>query len=357
MSYQKHDFKFGNILLASQLNEMDEQIEKNSEIDSELSDSSERPLQNKIIATLLNTKLNKKYSNSDKDKILVIDDNGNINPESVIVPNYYNVILNLDGTVNTYDEELLYLNVKENITTPWKSDYLDVLWGNSHFYAKCVEIIDFNNGDLKFIGDVEYNGIQRYIVFTLDSNNVLTTTNIVTFENVINKVQSVINNSTSTVKYPSTKAIFDEFQRKPVTIWEVDGETITTGLTALEVDMSANPSWQLTNLDFSPYKRVKIYTKASQGSGTTASTSTTPSFILEMSLDPRAAISAYGGHYLASNVIQKSNDRNRLCTICCAISSDKTSFVVLRMTNLYGTAATNNSDVGGYVFKIEGYYD
>ena len=26
-------------------------------------------------------------------------------------------------------------------------------------------------------------------------------------------------------------------------------------------------------------------------------------------------------------------------------------------TDLYGTAATNNSDVNAYVFKIEGYYD
>ena len=39
------------------------------------------------------------------------------------------------------------------------------------------------------------------------------------------------------------------------------------------------------------------------------------------------------------------------------ISSDKTSFVCLRMSNLYGTGVTDNSDVGGYVYKIVGYYD
>ena len=75
-----------------------------------------------------------------------------------------------------------------------------------------------------------------------------------------------------------------------------------------------------------------------------------------MSLDPRAS-SPYGGHYLGSIVIQKSNDANRLATLCCAISADKTSFAVIRMTTLYGTAATSNSDVGAYVFKIVGYYD
>ena len=75
-----------------------------------------------------------------------------------------------------------------------------------------------------------------------------------------------------------------------------------------------------------------------------------------MSLDSRAA-SPTGGHYLGSIVGQKPNDSNRLFTVTCAISADKTSFAVLRMSTLYGTAATGNSDVNGYVFKIEGYYD
>ena len=156
-----------------------------------------------------------------------------------------------------------------------------------------------NNGDMKAIGEVEYNGIQRYMVFTLDTSNVLTTTNIVTFEDTSNKVQSVVSNSSSTVKFPSAKAVFDEFQRKPVVIWEVDGVSVTSGLTALETDMSASPAWQLTGLDFSPFKRVKVHTRAWQGTGATASASTTPAMVLEILLDPRAAITAYGGNFLA----------------------------------------------------------
>ena len=146
-------------------------------------------------------------------------------------------------------------------------------------------------------------------------------------------------------------------QRKPVVVWEVDGEVVTTGLVAVGEDISANPNWQLTDLDLTPYKRIKIFTKAAQKAGTTASASTTPAMVLEMSLDPRAAIAEYGGNYVGSMLAQKPNDANRLCTLTCAVSADKTKFEVLRMTNLYGTAATSNSDVNAYVFKIEGYYD
>ena len=76
-----------------------------------------------------------------------------------------------------------------------------------------------------------------------------------------------------------------------------------------------------------------------------------------MSLDSRAVSTAWGNNYVASTVIQKSNDSNRLATLTCAVSADKTSFVVLWQTSLYGTAATSNNDIGANVFMIEGYYD
>ena len=272
--------------------------------------------------------------------------------DHVGLPNYYLVFLNSDGTIDTSASTLQYNTVISNLSNTMKADYLDVFWGDTRFYAKAIETTNVNNGDIKFIGEIEYQGIQRYIVFTLTPSNVLTTTNIITFESIHNKVQSITSNSTSVDKYPSTAAVFNEFQRKPVTIWETDG----TGLVGLNTDMSASPSWQLTNLDFSPFKRVKIYTRAAQKSGTTASASTTPAAVLEMSLDSRAA-GPYGGHYLGSYMGQKPNDANRLFTVTCAISADKTSFAVIRMTTLYGTAATSNSDVNAYVFKIEGYYD
>lgn len=275
--------------------------------------------------------------------------------DNVVLPTYHLVFLNADGTIDTYGSTVNYTNIKNNLTDPKEADYLDIVWGTTRFYAKCVEVTDVNNGDLKFIGEVEYQGIQRYMVFTLNSSSVLTTTNIITFESVSNKVQSVTANSTNQDKYPSTKAVFDEFQRKPVVVWE--SNTPSEYLKGIQANLSASPAWQLTDLDLTPYKRIKIYSCAGQSTGTTASASTTPAIVLEMSLDSRNAISAYGDNYVGSIVVQKPNDANRLATLCCAVSADKTKFVVLRQTNLYGTAATSNNDVNANVFMIEGYYD
>ena len=270
--------------------------------------------------------------------------------DSLVIPTYYMVFLNADGTVDTYTSNLNYNTVKNNLTDPKEMDYLDVFWGTTRFYAKCIEITDVNTGDLKFIGEVEYQGIQRYMVFTLSSNNVLTTTNIITFESVSNKTQDIVANSTNQTLYPSAYAVFNQFQRKPVVVWE----TTDSPLKAIQSDLSANPNWQLTDLDMTPYKRIKIYSKAGKGS---TNISTTPAIILEMSLDERSVSTAWGNNYVGSTVVQKPNDANRLATLTCAVSSDKTKFVVLRQTSLYGTAATTNNDIGADVFKIEGYYD
>ena len=270
--------------------------------------------------------------------------------DHVALPNYHLVFLNPDGTVNQSASSLTFNTISTNLTNPMKADYLDVWWGNTRFYCKAIEITDINIGDIKFIGEVEYQGIQRYMVFTLDQNDVLTTTNIITFETVSNKVNSVVSNSASTATYPSTKAVFDEFQRKPVVIY-----SDATGLAALQVNISATGvAWQLTGLDLTPFKRIKVYSKGGQGS---TNAGTTGAMVLEMSLDPRMAITSQGGHYVGSVLAQKPNDSNRYASLTCAVSADKTSFAVLRQTSLYGTAATTNNDIGANVVMIEGYYD
>lgn len=274
--------------------------------------------------------------------------------DHVALPNYHLVFLNADGTVDTHASTLTYTTILNNLSNPMKADYLDIFWGDARFYAKCVETTDINTGDLKFIAEVEYHGMQRYMVFTLTPENVLSTTNIITFESVHNKVQSVSENSVSSDKYPSTAAVFNEFQRKPVTIWEVDGVNVTAGLNALQTNIEASMNWQLTGLDFSPYRRIKIYSKGGQGS---TNAGTTGAMVLEMSLDPRMAIASKGGHYVGSVLSQKPNDANRYASLTCAVSADKTSFAVLRQTSLYGTAATTNNDIGASVVLIEGYYD
>ena len=128
-------------------------------------------------------------------------------------------------------------------------------------------------------------------------------------------------------------------------------------LKGIQANLSASPAWQLTDLDLTPYKRIKIYSCAGRkDSGIGVDASTTPALILEMSLDPRNAISAYGGNYVGSVIGQKPNDDSRVATLTCAVSADKTSFAVLRQTNLYGSASTSNNDVNANVFMIEGYY-
>ena len=271
--------------------------------------------------------------------------------DQVVQPTLYLVFLNPDGTVDQHASTLQYSKVVANLSDPKEADYLDVFWGDTRFQAKAIEMTDVNNGDIKFIGEFEYNGLQRYMVFTLSPSSVLTTTNIITFEGIHNKVQDIVANSTSVDKYPSTKAVFDQFQRKPVVVWE---DTTGGGLNALQADLAANPNWQLTGLDLTPYKRIKVHAKCGKGS---TNASTTPAIVLEILLDERAVSTAWGNNYCGSAVVQKPNDSNRLATLTCAVSADKTKFVVLRQTSLYGTAATTNADVGASVFMIEGYYD
>ena len=269
--------------------------------------------------------------------------------DQVVLPTYHIVFLNADGTVDTASSTLNYNTVVSNLTAPKEADYLDIIWGTTRFYAKAIEITDVNNGDVKFIGEFEYHGMQRYMVFTLNSGNVLQTTNIITFEGIHNKTQDIVANSTSTDLYPSASAVFNQFQRKPVVIWQDD-----TGLSAIQADISANPAWQLTNLDFSPYKRIKVYAKSGRGS---TNAGTTPQMMVEMLLDDRCKVTYYGGHYVGSALSQKPNDSNRYASLTVAVSADKTSFAVLRQTSLYGTAATTNNDIGANVFMIEGYFD
>lgn len=281
--------------------------------------------------------------------------------DNTATPTLHLVELNVNGSVKDKASTLVYSTVASNLTNPKREDYLDVFWENgqgtgswTRFKARAVGISEVNNGDIMFEGELFYLTIPVWMVFTLSKQNVLTTVAIIQRENVANKTQDIVANSASTVLYPSAKAVFDQFQRKPDVIWEVDGVNVTAGLDALQTDIAANMNWQLTGLDLTPYKRIKIYSKGSQGQ---TNAGTTGAMILEMSLDPRMAIATKGGHYVGSVMSQKPNDSNRYASLTCAVSADKTSFAVLRQTSLYGTAATTNNDIGASVVLIEGYYD
>ena len=266
---------------------------------------------------------------------------------------FYIPISSLDTTTTTWDD--LYDAYSRNAIIIAKIDYLS---GGSTvpIVVPLYSIIAAQNGGTLIFTFIMGTSAITYMVTGTTGNTCTITKQENSLEVKANKVQSITSNSTSQDKYPSTKAVFDEFQRKPVVVWESNDPS--TYLLAIQADLSASPAWQLTNLDLTPFKRIKIYSCAGRkSSGVGVDASTTPAIVLEMSLDSRAAISAYGGNYVASAIVQKPNDANRFASLTCAVSADKTSFVVLRQTSLYGTAATSNNDANANVFMIEGYYD
>lgn len=272
------------------------------------------------------------------------------------VPTLHLVDLNLDGSVNLAASTLVYNTIKSNLTNPKRSDYLDVFWENgagsgtyTRFQAHAVGVLDVNTGNVLFLGQFKYLGLQRWMMFELDSTNTLTMTGLYTWQSIHQKTDDIVGNSTSSEMYPSTKAVFDQFQRKPVIVWQDD-----TGLKALQTDIAASMNWQLTGLDLNPFRRIKVYAKAGRGS---TNAGTTGQMMVEMLLDSRCADTSHGGHYVGSVLSQKPNDSNRYASLTVAVSADKTSFAVLRQTSLYGTAATTNNDIGANVFMIEGYFD
>ena len=204
-----------------------------------------------------------------------------------------------------------------------------------------IPIVRNNYGSLKrkwFFSDYNDDGNDIYIQF---------------FRETLYSVETMLYTESDGKAYVASTNLSSS-QRKPVVVWEVDGTTVTEGLKALQTDIAATMSWQLTGLDLTPYKRIKVYSKGGQGQ---TNAGTTGAMILEISLDSRMAIATKGGHYVGSVLSQKPNDANRYASLTCAVSADKTSFAVLRQSSLYGTAATTNNDIGADVVLIEGYYD
>lgn len=258
----------------------------------------------------------------------------------------YFVFLNDDGSIDTYSSNLTYSKVKAELTNYTTDVYLDVVYSTSRVHIPAMQDMDTNAGPIVFMGSIRMsNGALTDVVFLLDSADTLSI-HITARENALLKTDDILTYYNSQLHYPTTKGVYDLLM--PVTVWEDD-----TGLAALQSDISANPNWQLTGLDMTPFKRIKVYAKSGRGS---TNAGTTGQMMVEMLLDDRCKVTYYGGHYVGSTLAQKPNDANRYASLTVAVSADKTSFAVLRQTSLYGTAATPNNDIGANVFLIEGYY-
>jgi hypothetical protein len=218
-------------------------------------------------------------------------------------------------------------------------------------------VVVFDNSSNKiFVGgdcfssdvkDAAYNSSTNTLTITKCDNSVITVS-FSGYESSSNKVTTLSDASTNT-QYPSAKCVYDSVRMKPVVVWEVS--TLSDGILATETDISANPNWQITNLDLTPFKSVELYIHA----GGSANMSYTPSIVIEIDLD--TINQSTFGHYLGSAVVQGPNDRNRLLAVSAAISSDKTSVIFNRCTSLYGTAATDANNNGRVLYKIVGNYD
>lgn len=197
------------------------------------------------------------------------------------------------------------------------------------------------------VDDVVWNATANTLTIQY-INGTSQVVSLATFEKNSNKVTSLSSSSTDT-EYPSAKCVYDSIRKKPVVVWQAT--TVSEGIFAAESDMSANPNWQLTNLDMSEFKTVELYIR----SGGNSDMSYTPSVVIEIDLDEMNK-SAFN-HYIGSAVVQGPNDRNRLLAVTAAVSENKTSVFFSRCTSLYGTEATDANNNGRILYKILGYYD
>ena len=148
-------------------------------------------------------------------------------------------------------------------------------------------------------------------------------------------------------------AIPMEFVRKPDVLYETDG---TTGLLGINADMDTT-TWQLTDLDFTPYKYVTAYIKQANLPLTgTDHLYATPSVVVTIPLDAASRSTQYDA-YVGAGAGTNMQDRDVHFAVLCAIDSTKTKFKVLAETSIAGTISGDRNTNGRYCYKIVGYYD
>ena len=165
------------------------------------------------------------------------------------------------------------------------------------------------------------------------------------FEQHANKVTDIANNAESETLYPNCKGTYELMKFvydlvMPVTIYDD-----STGFEANGKDVG---SWQLDNLDLTPYKRLKFYVKASGDSNDNR----TPMHVVEMHLDDRCKNSI---GFTAGHMSVNPNNRNRIHCVTFAVNEAKTAIQFVAANSLYGTASTSSSG-DRCCYLIEGYY-
>lgn len=173
-------------------------------------------------------------------------------------------------------------------------------------------------------------------------------------------------NRANDINAPSTKAVGDYADKQCGVVMDYMQTTFATNIQALIADAygphviyenvngfeasnsNAGATWHLTDLDLTPYRRLKFYVKSSG----TGNDNFTPSHVVEMDLKSKAM--GYGDYYVAGHMSQNPNNDNRIHCVTFIVNAEKTAVQFSRATSLYGTAATTSA--GDRVcYLIEGY--
>ena len=136
-------------------------------------------------------------------------------------------------------------------------------------------------------------------------------------------------------------------QADSVVLYETDGSTGLLGINDTASSLSSN--WQLEDMDFTPYRYIKCYFKASSGVNNTAYT---PAVIVTVQLD-NAALGTTA--YIGGTMCVLPFNKNREYTVSCAVDSSKTKFQVIHQDTLWDISSSDANNNGRYLYKIEGY--
>lgn len=141
--------------------------------------------------------------------------------------------------------------------------------------------------------------------------------------------------------------------RAPDVVYETDG---TTGLLGENSSSTSLTSWQLENMDFTPYRYAVAYIKQANLPLTgTSSGNVTPAMTVIIPLDAASRSTQYDA-YFGSADGGHLNNKDIHFSIICAIDSTKTKFKVLSEVSVTGTIQGNRNSDGRYCYKIEGWY-
>lgn len=190
------------------------------------------------------------------------------------------------------------------------------------------------------------NDLKTYV----GSNYVTASLGVVS--ETIRTLTEITSASYSAIPSPDPETLYfitdEEGLKKPVTIFETDG---TSGLLGINSSSLDTGSWQLQNLNLSPYKYLKCYFKAAVSS--VGSDQWTPAVVVEVPLDEASAETNYYG----STMVFLPFNRNRQYGVCVVVDPTKTKLQVLYQITLWDISVSNANSGERYLYKVVGYFD